>query len=119
MSEELTFSTLITGPVHVHTTIPLAAGQTVQRGDLLECVVTSGVPANTFSKASAAAKAGNLYMIAAEDVTTGESAGTICAYGAGNYNIDAVGLTGDQTVNKLVLLLQGIVLETVKSGENV
>ena len=56
-------------------------------------------------------------MIAAEDADTTGGAGQVLAYGAGYYNEDAVGLTGDLATNKMVLLQQGIVLVHVQSGE--
>lgn len=124
-TQEVTnYDSLIAGPTHTIATVPLAASQTVKRGDLLVAAVTvaAGASASTiaasFSKAAAVAAPGNLYMIAAEDVTTGSgSAGKVLAYGAGYYNQDAVALTGDLTTNKLVLLQQGIVLVPVQSGE--
>lgn len=126
-TQEVTnYDSLIAGPTHTIATVPLAASQTVKRGDLLVCAVTTtvsgssatGALAASFSKAAAVAAPGNLYMIAAEDVTTGSgSAGKVLAYGAGYYNQDAVALTGNLTTNKLVLLQQGIVLVPVQSGE--
>ena len=124
-TQEVTnYDKLIAGTTHTIATVPLAASQTVKRGDLLVAAVTvaAGASANTiatsFSKATAVAAPGNLYMIAAEDVTTGSGAtGKVLAYGAGYYNQDAVALTGDPTTNKLVLLQQGIVLVPVQSGE--
>lgn len=122
--EVMNYDSLLAGPTQVIATVPLAASQTVKRGDLLVAAVTiaAGASASTiaasFSKAAAAAAPGNLYMIAAEDVTTDSSgAGQVLAYGAGYYNQDAVGLTGDLNTNKLVLLQQGIVLVPVQSGE--
>lgn len=124
-TQEVTnYDSLIAGPTYTIATVPLAASQTVKRGDLLVAAVTVAAGASTstvaasFSKAAAVAAPGNLYMIAAEDVTTGSgSAGKVLAYGAGYYNQDAVALTGDLTTNKLVLLQQGIVLVPVQSGE--
>lgn len=126
-TQEVTnYDKLIAGTTYTIATVPLAASQTVKRGDLLVCAVTTtvsgssatGALAASFSKAAAVAAPGNLYMIAAEDVTTGSgSAGKVLAYGAGYYNQDAVALTGDLTTNKLVLLQQGIVLVPVQSGE--
>ena len=121
--EVMNYDSLLAGPTQVIATVPLAASQTVKRGDLLVAAVTiaAGASASTiaasFSKAAAAAAPGNLHMIAAEDVTTDSSgAGQVLAYGAGYYNQDAVGLTGDLNTNKLVLLQQGIVLVPVQSG---
>ena len=122
--EVTNYDNLIAGPTYTTAVVPLAASQQVKRGDLIVAAVTvaTGASANTiaasFSKAAAVAAPGNLYMIAAEDVTTGSgSAGKVLAYGAGYYNQDAVALTGDLTTNKLVLLQQGIVLVPVQSGE--
>ena len=122
--EAMNYDSLLAGPTQVIATVPLAASQTVKRGDLLVAAVTiaAGASASTiaasFSKAAAAAAPGNLHMIAAEDVTTDSSgAGQVLAYGAGYYNQDAVGLTGDLNTNKMVLLQQGIVLVHVQSGE--
>ena len=122
--EVMNYDSLLAGPTQVIATVPLAASQTVKRGDLLVAAVTiaAGASASTiagsFSKAAAAAAPGTLHMIAAEDVTTDSSgAGQVLAYGAGYYNEDAVGLTGDLATNKMVLLQQGIVLVHVQSGE--
>lgn len=122
--EVMNYDSLLAGPTQVIATVPLAASQAVKRGDLLVAAVTiaAGASASTiaasFSKAAAAAAPGNLHMIAAEDVTTDSSgAGHVLAYGAGYYNQDAVGLTGDLNTNKMVLLQQGIVLVHVQSGE--
>ncbi len=124
-TQEVTnYDKLIAGTTYTIATVPLAKSQTVKRGDLLvaEVTVAAGASANTiaasFSKAAAVAAPGNLYMIAAEDAVTGSGAdGKVLAYGAGYYNQDAVGLTGDLATNKLVLLSQGIVLVPVQSGE--
>lgn len=121
--EVMNYDSLLAGPTQVIATVPLAASQTVKRGDLLVAAVTiaAGASASTiaasFSKAAAAAAPGNLHMIAAEDADTTGGAGQVLAYGAGYYNEDAVGLTGDLNTNKLVLLQQGIVLVPVQSGE--
>lgn len=123
--EVMNYDSLLAGPTQVIATVPLAASQTVKRGDLLVCAVTTtvsgssatGALATSFSKATAVAAPGNLYMIAAEDADTTSGAGKVLAYGAGYYNQDAVALAGDLTTNKLVLLQQGIVLVPVQSGE--
>lgn len=115
MSETMSYDALYAGEVLVDAAVPAAAA-TYARGDLLECTVTSGVPAATFHKATAAAVAGNIYMIAAEAKTL-DAAGTISAYGAGYYDIDQVGIVGDATTNKMVLLAQGIVLKACQTSE--
>lgn len=123
-TQEVTnYDSLIAGPTYTIATVPLAASQTVKRGDLLVAAVTvaAGASASTvaasFSKAAAAAAPCDLHMIAAEDADTTGGAGQVLAYGAGYYNEDAVGLTGDLATNKMVLLQQGIVLVHVQSGE--
>ena len=121
--EVMNYDSLLAGPTQVIATVPLAASQTVKRGDLLVAAVTiaagasSSTIAASFSKAAAAAAPGDLHMIAAEDADTTGGAGQVLAYGAGYYNQDAVGLTGDLNTNKLVLLQQGIVLVPVQSGQ--
>ena len=115
MSEAMSYDALFGGEVIVTAAVPAAAG-TYARGDLMECTVTSGVPAATFHKATAAAVAGNIYMIAAEAKTLAE-VGTMDTYGAGYYDIAKVGIVGDETTNKLVLLSQGIVLKACQTGE--
>lgn len=115
MSETMSYDALFAGEVLITTAVPVATG-TYARGDLLECTVTSGVPAATFHKATAAAVAGNIYMIAAEAKIL-DAAGTIDAYGAGYYDIAEVAIVGDATTNKLVLLSQGIVLKACQTGE--
>ena len=121
--EVMNYDSLLAGPTQVIATVPLAASQTVKRGDLLVAAVTiaAGASASTiaasFSKAAAAAAPGDLHMIAAEDADTTGGAGQVLAYGAGYYNEDAVGLTGDLATNKMVLLQQGIVLVPVQSGQ--
>lgn len=120
--EVMNYDGLLAGTPYVIDAVPLATSQTIKRGDLLiaETTVATGASANTiatsFSKASAVAAPGNLYMIAAEDATTDSSAGTVLAYGAGYYNANSVNLTGDITTNRLVLLQQGIVLMNVQDG---
>ena len=121
--EVMNYDSLLAGPTQVIATVPLAASQTVKRGDLLVAAVTVAAGASTstvaasFSKAAAVAAPCDLHMIAAEDADTTSGAGQVLAYGAGYYNEDAVGLTGDLATNKLVLLQQGIVLVPVQSGQ--
>lgn len=125
VAEVTNYDELLCSQPRVIDVVPVATGQTIKRGDLLVCAVTTTVSGSsataaigsTFSKASAVAAPGNLYMIAAEDVTTDSSAGEVLAYGAGDYNINAINnLTGDETTNRLVLLQQGIVLRHAQSG---
>lgn len=126
VAEVTNYDELLCSQPRVIDMVPVAASQTIKRGDLVVCAVTTSVSGSsataaigsTFSKASAVAAPGNLYMIAAEDVTTESSAaGEVLAYGAGDYNINAINnLTGDETTNRLVLLQQGIVLRHAQSG---
>lgn len=123
VAEVTNYDELLCSQPRVIDVVPLAASQSVKRGDLLLCAVTvaAGASASTiaasFSKAAAVAAPGNLYMIAAEDATTDSSAGEVLAYGAGDYNINRINnLTGDETTNRLVLLQQGIVLHHAQSG---
>lgn len=125
VAEVTNYDELLCSQPRVVDMVPVAASQTIKRGDLLVCAVTTTVSdssataaiGSTFSKASAVAAPGNLYMIAAEDVTTDSSAGEVLAYGAGDYNINRINnLTGDETTNRLVLLQQGIVLRHAQNG---
>lgn len=125
IAEVTNYDELLCSQPRVIDMVPVATSQTIKRGDLLVCAVTTSVSGSsataaigsTFSKAAAVAAPGNLYMIAAEDVTTDSSAGEVLAYGAGDYNINAINnLTGDETTNRLVLLQQGIVLRHAQSG---
>ena len=125
VAEVTNYDELLFSQPRVIDMVPVATSQTIKRGDLLVCAVTTTVSGSsataaigsTFSKASAVAAPGNLYMIAAEDVTTDSSAGEVLAYGAGDYNINRINnLTGDETTNRLVLLQQGIVLRHAQSG---
>ena len=125
VAEVTNYDELLCSQPRVIDMVPVAASQTIKRGDLLVCAVTTTVSdssataaiGSTFSKASAVAAPGNLYMIAAEDVTTDSSAGEVLAYGAGDYTINRINnLTGDETTNRLVLLQQGIVLRHAQSG---
>ena len=114
--EVINYDGLLAGPVYQVDTVRLASGQTVARGDLLECVVTEGVPAATFSKASAAAKVGNLYRIAAENVDASDGESDVVGYGAGYYNLAKVGLEGDKDTNVLALKGAGIILTQCQDG---
>ena len=62
--EVMNYDSLLAGPTQVIATVPLAASQTVKRGDLLVAAVTIAAGASTstiaasFSKAAAAAAPG-------------------------------------------------------------
>lgn len=115
-TQALTYDNLLAGEVYVVETVPVAQGQTVTRGQLLECKVTTGTPATSFSVPSAAAAVGNIYRIAAQDIDTTSGAGKVVAYGAGYYNIDAVTMSGDASVNQMVLRASNIVLKNCQSS---
>ena len=108
VAEVTNYDELLCSQPRVIDMVPVATSQTIKRGDLLVCAVTTSVSGSsataaigsTFSKAAAVAAPGNLYMIAAEDVTTDSSAGEVLAYGAGDYNISRINnLTGDETTS--------------------
>ena len=115
-TQALTYDNLIAGEVYVVETIPVAQGQTVTRGHLLECKVTTGTPATKFSVPSAAAAVGNIYRIAANDIDTTSGASVVAAYGAGYYNAAKVTVSGDAKVNKMALRASGIILVNCQSG---
>lgn len=121
-----TYDNLIAGEVAEPVSVVVAKSQTVARGDLLECVVTEAVDgaaitrtvAAEFGKPSAKAATQNIYVIAADAITTGSGAtGVVVAYRAGNFNAASVALGGSSTVadNYETLLAKGIVLKAVQS----
>jgi hypothetical protein len=111
-----TYDNLFTGAVGEPVTIQVASGLTINRGDLLECVVTAGAPAASFTKPTAAAVTTNVYAIAADTITT-TAISKIPAYIEGDFNANKVALGGASTVaaNYNTLLAQGIVLKTPQS----
>jgi len=117
--ETLNYDSLFAGEVRSVITIDLAASQTVKRGDLLECTVaaSTGATAASFSKPSAAAKATNIYAIAAEDVTTSASqTAKITVYRDGFFNQNAIVFGGESTAaeNKHALMLNNIYVVDVQ-----
>lgn len=120
------YDNLFAGEVAEPVSITVAKSQTVKRGDLLECVVTetiadgaiTRVVAAEFGKPSAKADPKNIYVVAADAITTGSGAtGIVAAYRAGNFNGASVALGGESTVddNYETLLAKGIVLKAVQS----
>lgn len=92
--------------------VSIAASQTIKRGDLLVAAATEGVPADTFAKDTAGAKIGNVYAIAAEDVTTTGVTEAV-VYISGKFNKAKV--TAQAKVgNELALAAQGIILVDVR-----
>ncbi len=114
--EVMNYDGLLAGQVYEVDTVPLAEGQKVVRGDLLECVVTEGVPAATFAKATAEAKTVNLYRIAAENKDTTGGQADIVGYGAGYYNSQKVNVSGDAEKNRIALKGAGMILKQCQSG---
>lgn len=93
--------------------VSIAASQTIKRGDLLVAAATEGVPADTFAKDTAGAKIGNVYAIAAEDITTDTEVAEAVVYISGKFNKAKV--TEQAKVgNELALAAQGIVLVDVR-----
>ena len=113
--ETFNYDALVAGEIYGVMSVPVAAGVAVKKGDLLECVVTSGAPAATFTKPVAAAKTTNIYAIAAEDVEAGEGVVKVTAYTSGYFGKTAVKFGGATTAeaNEIALLAHGIYLKEV------
>ena len=93
--------------------VSIAASQTIKRGDLLVAAATSGLPADTFAKDTAGAKVGNVYAIAAENITTDTGVAEAVVYISGKFNKAKV--TEQAKVgNELALAAQGIILVDVR-----
>ena len=114
--EYCNYDGLLAGEVQTVESIPVAASQTIKRGDLLESKVTEGTAATEFTKVSDVAKVGNIYRIAANDIDTTSGASVVAAYGAGYYNASKVTVSGDAKVNKMALRASGIILVNCQSG---
>lgn len=117
--EALNYDELFAGEVGCIMPITVGASQTVKRGDLLECVVTSGAAAANWAKPASAAVATNFYMIALEDATTGSGeTATINAARNGYFNAAKIAFGGSSVAkdNKNVLIANGIFLRDVQSG---
>ena len=114
--EVCNYDGLLAGEVQTVESIPVAASQTIKRGDLLESKVTEGTAATEFTKVADVAKVGNIYRIAADDIDTTSGASVVAAYGAGYYNAAKVTVSGDITVNKMALRATGIILVNCQSG---
>lgn len=126
--EAFNYDGLLAGEAGIAVSIPVAVSQTIKRGDLLELAVTETVSGaavtrtlgTTFAKPSAAADIKNIYVIAAEDITTSaaDSGKSISAYAGGIFNENKVVFGGSSTAaqNKIVLLAKGIFLTSAQSG---
>lgn len=120
--ETLTYDQLFAGKVPYVTKVKVAAG-TYNRGDLLECkVTTTGTVESTnatvtyalganYAKPTAKAAIENHYVICAVDVTA-EANDEIIVYPQGEFRADQVALGGESTVadNAPVLMTKGIFL---------
>lgn len=81
--ETMNHNQLFAGEVGHIVRVPVS-GATIKVGDVLEGTVASGVVATAFKKATADAKVGNVYVIAAEDVTN--YTGEVVAYADGYFD---------------------------------
>lgn len=85
--EIMTHDQLFAGEVEHIVRVPVS-GATIKRGDILEGTVTSGVVATAFKKATADAKVGNVYVVAAESVEN--YTGEVVAYAEGCFDASMV-----------------------------
>lgn len=76
-------SQLFAGEVGHIVRVPVS-NATIKVGDILVGTVTSGAVATAFAKATSDAKAGNIYVVAAEDVTG--YTGDVVAYADGYFD---------------------------------
>lgn len=89
MREAFEHSQLFAGEVGHIVRVPVSKA-TIKRGDVIEGTVTDGVVATAFKKATTDAKVGNIYVIAAEDVT--DYTGDVVAYADGCFDVGQVKL---------------------------
>lgn len=104
-------SQLFAGEVGHIVRVPVS-GATIKRGDILEGTVAEGVVATAFKKATADAKVGNIYVVAAEDVT--DYTGEVVAYASGCFD-SAVAKINDKAISeasKLALMASQIYILT-------
>ena len=101
---------LFAGEVDHIVRVPVSAA-TIKRGDVLEGTVTDGVVATTFKKATADAKVGNIYVIAAESVDN--HTGDVVAYAGGYFDADKVKINDKEltVASKLALMASRIYVE--------
>ena len=100
--EEMKFEQLFAGETGHLVKVPVS-NATIKRGDILEGTVTSGVVATAFKKATADAKAGNIYVVAAEDVK--DYTGKVVAYADGYFDKGQVKINGAEATDASVLAL--------------
>lgn len=85
--ETMNYDQLFAGEVGHIVRVPVS-GATINRGDVLVGAVTSGAVATAFAKATADAKVGNIYVVAAEDVK--DFTGEVVAYADGCFDASVV-----------------------------
>lgn len=106
--EKANYKSYITGEVSALLEIKIASTQTIQEGDLLECVATSGVfESGEFSKVVSALDDNNCYCVATSDIETKAEALVSSGYFAGFFSEDIV-LETSCISDKLILAKQGI-----------
>ena len=98
---------LFAGEVGHIVRVPVSAA-TIKRGDVLEGTVTSGAVATAFKKATADAKVGNIYVVAAENVSN--YTGEVVAYADGCFDAGQVKIndTAVSAASKLALMASKI-----------
>lgn len=96
------------------TRVKVAAGE-YKRGDLLECVVTTGTPASTYKKPTAAATMANLYVICSEDVKATANQ-EVVVFPEGYFNENKINVAGALATNKEILKTKNIYLVPAQNG---
>lgn len=81
--ERFEHNQLFAGEVEHIVRVPVSKA-TIKRGDILVGTVTDGVVATAFAKATADAKVGNIYVVAAENVEN--YTGEVVAYAEGCFD---------------------------------
>lgn len=111
---EMKFKQIFAGEVNYITRVVVPAGE-YKRGDLLECVVTSGAMADTYGQCATAgtAKMDNVYVVCADDVKL-EATGEVVAYKEGHFDKGLIMLKGTEANEASVEILKAknIFLET-------
>ena len=111
---EMNFKQIFAGEVNYITRVKVSAGE-YTRGDLLECVVTSGTMADTYGQCATAGTAtmDNVYMVCADDATL-EAEGEVVAYKEGHFDKGLIMLNGEVANDASVEILKSknIFLET-------
>ena len=98
---------LFAGEVDHIVRVPVSAA-TIKRGDILIGTVAEGVVATAFAKATADAKVGNIYVVAAENVDN--YTGEVVAYAGGCFDAAKVKINDKELTeaSKLALMASRI-----------